>query len=169
MKTLSSWRRMRKAANEGFSKSAVKGFYETQHTEAVILASDLLAHPAQWDRHYRRAPASTTLSVLYDYPTLKSEEDQNVKAINEFAERIFNAASNGSYLVHFFPWLRYVPSRSVPSMHHNHNRLIEIIQISLAKWKRDAEAWYKQDTATFERLFKTVEANIVRLFLRDVR
>ncbi|KAH9983997.1 hypothetical protein BJV77DRAFT_1039925 [Russula vinacea] len=57
-----------------FSKSAVKGFYETQNTEAVILASDLLAHPAQWDRHYRRAPASTTLSLLYGNPTLKSKK-----------------------------------------------------------------------------------------------
>jgi hypothetical protein len=108
---LFSWRRMRNTANQGFSKSAVKGFYETQNTEAVILASDLLAQPAQWDRHYRRAPASTTLSILYGYPTLKSEEDPIVKAINEFAERIFNAASNGTYLVHFFPWLRYLPSR----------------------------------------------------------
>ena len=102
---------MRNAANKGFSKSAVKGFYEMQNTEAVILASDLLAHPAQWDRHYRRAPASTTLSLLYGNPTLESEEDPIVKAINEFAERIFNAASNGAYLAHFFPWLRYLPSR----------------------------------------------------------
>ncbi|KAH9987345.1 cytochrome P450 [Russula vinacea] len=129
------WRRMRKVANEEFSKSSVKGFYETQNTEAVLLASDLLASPKRWDRHFRRAPASTTLTVLYGYPTLKSEQDPIVVAINEFAER--------TYLVHFFPWLRYLPS-------------------GLAKWKRDAEAWYKQDTAMFERLFQTVEANIAK-------
>ena len=102
---------MRKAADEGFSKSSVKGFYETQNTEAVLLASDMLAHPPQWDRHFRRAPASTTLSVLYGYPTLKSGQDPFVVAINEFAERVFKAASTGTYLVHFFPWLRYLPSR----------------------------------------------------------
>ena len=32
---------------------------------------------------------------------------------------------------------------------------------SLAKWKRDAEAWYKQDTAMFEGLLRAVEANVV--------
>ena len=54
-------------------------------------------------------------------------------------------------------------------MHQNYNRLInKPSQKSLAKWKRDAEAWYKQDTAMFERLFQTVEANIVRLFLKDL-
>ena len=101
---------MRKVANEEFSKSSVKGFYETQNTEAVLLASDLLASPKRWDRHFRRAPASTTLTVLYGYPTLKSEQDPIVVAIDEFAERIFTAASTGTYLVHFFPWLRYLPS-----------------------------------------------------------
>ena len=33
----------------------------------------------------------------------------------------------------------------------------------MAKWKRDAEASYKQDTAMFEDLFQTVEANVVRM------
>jgi hypothetical protein len=50
-------------------------------------------------------------------------------------------------------------------MHHNHNRLIKKSSKSLAKWKRDAEAWYKQDTAMFEGLFRKAEANVVRLFL----
>jgi hypothetical protein len=102
---------MRKAANEGFSKSSVKGFYETQITEAVLLASDLLVGPAQWDQHFRRAAASMTLSVLYGYPTLKSEQDHIVVAINDFAERLFKAAFMGAHLVHFFPWLRHLPSR----------------------------------------------------------
>jgi len=65
-----SWRRMRKAANEKLSTSSVKGFYETQMTEAVLQACDLLAEPARWDRHFRRTAASMTLSVVYGYPTL---------------------------------------------------------------------------------------------------
>jgi hypothetical protein len=102
---------MRKAANDGFSKSSAKEFYETQITEAVLQASDLLVGPAQWDSHFRRAAASTTLSVLYGYPTLKSEQDHIVVAFNDFAERLFKAAAIGSYLVHFLPWLRHLPSR----------------------------------------------------------
>ena len=34
----------------------------------------------------------------------------------------------------------------------------------MAKWKRDAEAWYRQDTALFEDLFHMVEANVVRMW-----
>ena len=33
------------------------------------------------------------------------------------------------------------------------------------KWKRDAEAWYKHDSETFEGLFHPVEANVVRISL----
>ncbi|KAF8485186.1 cytochrome P450 [Russula ochroleuca] len=138
-----TWRRMRRAANEGFSKSSVKTFYETQITEAVLLASDLLVGPAQWDQHFRRASASLTLSVLYGYPTLRSEQDHVLVAIKDFADRLFKAAFTGAHLVHFFPWLRHLPS-------------------SLAKWKRDAEAWYKQDTAMFGGLLHMAEANAAK-------
>ena len=106
-----SWRRLRRATNEGFSKSSVRKFYETQMTEAVLLASDLLGSPARWDQHFRRAATSTTLSVFYGYPTLMSEEDSNVEAINDFAERLFKAAFMGAHPVQFFPWLRHLPSR----------------------------------------------------------
>jgi hypothetical protein len=106
-----SWRRMRRASNEGFSKSSVKTFYETQTTEAALLASDLLAGPARWDRRFRRAAASLILSVLYGYPTLKSEQGHIVDAIDDCAGRLFKAASMGAHLVQFLPWLRHLPSR----------------------------------------------------------
>ena len=102
---------MRKAADEGFSRSSIKGFYETQITEAVLLASDLLASPKRWDGHFRRAAASMTLSILYGYPTLKSEQDPVVVAITDFADRLLKAAFMGAHLVQFFPWLRYLPTR----------------------------------------------------------
>lgn len=75
---------MRKAANEKLSTSSVKGFYETQMTEAVLQACDLLAEPAQWDRHFHRTAASMTLSVVYGYPTLVSQQDLIVRTINDF-------------------------------------------------------------------------------------
>ena len=79
--------------------------------EAILLATDMLVGPARWDQHFRRNTASTTLTVLYGYPTLKSEQDHIVVAINDFAERLFKATSIGSHLVHFLPWLRHFPSR----------------------------------------------------------
>ncbi len=106
-----SWRRLRMATNEVLSKRAVKGFYETQMTESVLQAGGLLYSPGRWDQHFRRAATSMTLSILYGYPTLKSEEDHNVEAVNDFAERLFKAVVMGAHLVQFFPWLRHVPSR----------------------------------------------------------
>ena len=108
---LLSWRRMRKAANEGFSKSLAKKFHEKQMSEAVILACDCLVKPAQVDKHLRRAAASMVLSVVYGCPTIMSEQDQTIKAANDFASRLTSAAYPGAYLVEFLPWMRHIPSR----------------------------------------------------------
>jgi hypothetical protein len=35
---------------------------------------------------------------------------------------------------------------------------------SLAKWKRDAEAYCKQDSTMFEGFLRTAEENFVRMF-----
>ena len=48
---------------------------------------------------------------------------------------------------------------------HRNRLTFKIILKSLAKWKRDAGAWYRHDTATFEGLFHPVEANVVRMCL----
>jgi hypothetical protein len=101
---------MRKAASERLTKTSVKGFCETQMTEAVLQASDLLVSPERWDQHFRRAAASTILSVLYGYPTLKSGQDHILDGIDDFSQRLSKHASMGAHLVQFFPWLRHLPS-----------------------------------------------------------
>ena len=55
---------MRKAANEKLSTSSVKGFYDTQMKESVLHACKLLDEPARWDRHFRRAAVSMSLSTV---------------------------------------------------------------------------------------------------------
>ena len=110
-KNIFSQRRMRKASNEKLSTSSVKGFYETQKKEAVLQACDLLDEPARWDRHFRRAAALMSLSAVYGYPTLTSEQDNVVVVVNEFTEPIFKAVYMGAHLVEFFPWLQHLPSR----------------------------------------------------------
>ena len=114
-----SYRRMRKAASEKLSTSSVKEFYETQMTEAVVQACDMLDKPARWDRHFRRAAASATLSVIYGHPSLTSDQDHIFRVINDFSERIFFAVPMGAHLVEFFPWLRHLPSRWVPLLKHS--------------------------------------------------
>ncbi|KAI0255208.1 cytochrome P450 [Lactifluus subvellereus] len=135
------WRGMRKSAEESFTKGSVKQFHEKQTTEAVLLTSEWLAKPAQWNQQFRRSAASTMLSIVYDHLTITSEQDHTVDLINDFADRLTSAAYPGAHLVEFFHWMRYIPSR-------------------LAKWKRDAENWYKQDSAMLEGLFETVKINV---------
>jgi hypothetical protein len=105
---------MRKATHEGFNKGVIKDFHETQTKEALLLAAAGLAEPAQWDKHLRRAAASMILSVVYDQPTLKSEQDHSVKLINDFVERLGRATYPGAHLVEFFPWMLHIPSRHEP-------------------------------------------------------
>jgi hypothetical protein len=75
---------MRRAADEGFNKGSVKVFYEKQTAEVVLLVYDWLSQPAQWDRHLRRAAGSMIMSIVYDYPTITSEHDHTVDAVDDF-------------------------------------------------------------------------------------
>jgi hypothetical protein len=107
-----SWRGMRKSAEESFTKGSVKQFHEKQTTEAVHLTSEWLAKSAQWNQHLRRSAASTMLSIVYDHPTITSEQDHHtVDLINDFADRLTSAAYPGAHLAEFFHWMRYIPSR----------------------------------------------------------
>ncbi|KAH9035792.1 cytochrome P450 [Lactarius pseudohatsudake] len=136
------WRRMRRAAHEGLSKSVVS-FKTAQFNEAVVLASGLLDQPATMDNHLRRAAASMIMSVTYDTPPIVSELDPGITAINDFVARVLRAALPGAHFVEFFPWMRHIPSR-------------------FAKWKRDAEYWYEKDSAMFESLFNSVREKMSR-------
>jgi hypothetical protein len=102
---------MRRAAHEGLSKYVVESYKTAQFTEAVLLASGLLAQPAMMDDHIRRSAASMIMSVTYDKPPIVSELDSSVKAINDVVARLTRAALPGAHFVEFFPWMRYIPNR----------------------------------------------------------
>ena len=66
--------------------------------------------------------------------------------VAEFVARCSLAALPGTYLVEFFPWMRYIPS-------------------SIAKWKRVAEEHHAVDSVKFMSLYEEVENRVVsRLF-----
>jgi hypothetical protein len=102
---------MRKAASEGFNKGSVKRFHERQLVEAVLIASDCLAKPAQWNRHFRRGAVSIVMSLVYGNPPITSENGNDVDAINDLTDRLTRAAYPGAHLVEFFTWMRHIPSR----------------------------------------------------------
>ncbi|KAI0049923.1 cytochrome P450 [Auriscalpium vulgare] len=135
------WRRMRRAAHEALSSTAIKDFYDVQRKEAILLASHVLADASGRDSHFRRATASSFLSIIYDLPTIQSEHDVNLMKVEHHIDRHVKASAPGAHLVEIFTWMRFLPSW-------------------MAKWKREAEKWYERDSAMFEGLVDQVQANL---------
>jgi hypothetical protein len=127
---------MRKATHEGFNKGVVKDFHESQTREALLLAAGGLAEPAQWDKHIRRAAASMVLSVVYGQPAIKSEQDPNVKLINNFVQRLARAAYPGAHLVEFFPWMLYISSRHVLRYINRYRAVSDLKQVCKVEARR---------------------------------
>ncbi|KAH9066041.1 cytochrome P450 [Lactarius deliciosus] len=130
-------RRFRRAAVEGFSKSAVQHFHPIQNREATILALALLKSPPNLEKHFHRHGSSIMLSVNYDFPPVESENDPGVVGVETHVRRLLREMNPGARLVENLPWLRYIPSR-------------------FSKWKRDAQYWFIQDSLMFQRLLGKV-------------
>ncbi|SRR5258708_16768034 len=105
---------MRRAAQEALTKVAVQRYHPILTKEATMLASGLLAIPEKRDQHFQRAVASTMMSILYDFPTFTSTQDNAVQDTSRALNSSLRAVA-GTSLVEFFPWMIYVPQRSVLS------------------------------------------------------
>jgi hypothetical protein len=53
------------------------------------------------------------MSILYDYPTLETEDDKTLKEIHAYNDRGSKASAPGAYLVEALPWMLYIPDRFV--------------------------------------------------------
>lgn len=135
------WRRSRRAAHQCLTKSAVLDYRNVLCKEGVLLASALLADPGAPENHFKRSAASATMSIVYDYPTLETDNDTNVKQIFAFADRISEAAAPGTYLVELFPWMLYIPER-------------------FARWKSEGNRHFRQFNTLFESLFNRVRRDL---------
>ncbi|KZT29047.1 cytochrome P450 [Neolentinus lepideus HHB14362 ss-1] len=138
-----TWRRLRKAAHEGFHKGVVHRYQPTQFKEAVLLTSGVLSDPDSWEAHLRRTAASSIMSVVYATPPILSEQEPSIKSINDFVARVTRAALPGAHLVEFFPWMVHIPAK-------------------LAKWKHDAQESFIKDSVMFEGLFKGVQRRMTQ-------
>src|SRR6266581_4666422 len=105
---------MRKAAREALNKGVIKNdHHPVLLKEAVILASGLVANPASWNDHIRRATASAIVAMIYDKEPLESTKDPVIAWLHGIVDRISKAAMPGAHLVEFFTWMRYIPPRQV--------------------------------------------------------
>ena len=161
-----SWRRMRRAAQEALTKTAVRRYHPIQTKEATIMALALLSNPKNLDQHFQRAAASMMTSICYDLPTLTSEQDKAIQDISRPLNSSLRAAV-GTSLVEFFPWMIYVPQRS--RLFSAILRMHLTIADSLAKWKREALKQSAGRTEMFLRLFNHVKVDIVRPLMQICR
>ena len=105
---------MRRHSHEALTKRAVQNYHSIQMKESTILVSSLLKPSTnlQQDEHFKRLSASTIMSIVYDYPTILSENDHVLEKIERYNDRIAQAAALGSYFVDIFPWMKHIPKRS---------------------------------------------------------
>ena len=105
------WRRFRRVAVEGFSKSVVHKFHPIQGREAIMLALSMIKSPSDPEKHFQRHASSSMLSVNYHLPPVESEDDPVVVGVVKQMERLKHEMQPGTRLVEYFTWMRYIPSR----------------------------------------------------------
>ena len=159
--TVRRWRRTRRAAREGFTKPVVRNYHPILRKEAILLASALLLKPEAREKHFQRCVASATMSILYDYPTLKTENDKSLKQIHAFTDRVSEAASPGAHLVELFPWMMHIPDWSVLIFIGRFPQSASCNITRLAKWKREGKNYFEQHRRMYETLFDNVRQEIV--------
>ena len=131
------------------------------------MASELLRNPEAREKHFQRCTASATMSILYDYPTLETENDKTLEEIHAYIDRISKAATPGEHLVDVFPCMIHIPDRSVLISIGDFSH-ISRHSTSLAKWKREGKQYFKQHTRMFETLFNNVRHEVVREHSEDL-
>ncbi|KAJ6477499.1 cytochrome P450 [Mycena vulgaris] len=129
------WRRLRRATHEGLKQSRTPVFHPIQEREALVLARSILLEPDNWFSHMTRTAASTIMSIAYGLPPLVDNDDPAIHAVRAYTDRLAKAVSPGAYLVELLPWMRHLP-------------------IWAATWKRESMRHFKEDSITFEGLYR---------------
>jgi len=80
--------------------------------EVTISVSSFLAPSANLKRdgHFKRLAASSIMSIVCDYPTIKSEHDHTVDNFEKFDDRLGQALTTGSFSVDIFPGMKHIPN-----------------------------------------------------------
>ncbi|THU85080.1 cytochrome P450 [Dendrothele bispora CBS 962.96] len=135
------WRKMRRASEHALGLNASSNYYRAQTNESILLVYGILNQPNTWQSQIERASSSTSLSMVYDLPPLHSLNDPAVIFMNSFVECIGRVAMPGNFLVDMLSILEHLP-------------------LSLAKWKRDAEANFNKFSSKFEDMFSKVKNEV---------
>ena len=157
----SRWRRSRRAAHQSLTKSAVLDYHNILRKESVLLASALLADPGDSEKHFKLTAASAIMSIIYDYPSLETENEKNVKGVFAFTDRISEVVAPGAYLVELFPWMLHIPERSVLALMQYFSGSVAWLCFRFARWKYEGTQYFTQANTLFESLFNRVRRDLV--------
>ena len=163
-----SWRRTRRAAHEGLTKNAVRSYHTLLRKEGILLASALLASPRPHclEKHFQRTTASAAMSMLYDYPTLETENDKTLTEIHAFINRMSTASVPGAYFVDLFPWMMHIPERFVLTSMRYFTRSVLWCCLRFARWKSKGRRYFEHDNTMFQTLLNRVRSDVVCTYAR---
>ncbi|KAF9260433.1 cytochrome P450 [Marasmius fiardii PR-910] len=103
-----SWRLHRRTFHQFFRPQALSNYYDIQRKRTGLLIQKLLKSPENFFQHIRAHAGGITLEVVYGYQ-IQDNDDPHVKLAEDAMEG-FSATYAGSFLVDYFPILRYVPA-----------------------------------------------------------
>ena len=92
--------------------------------------------------NFYRAIAASITSIVYGNPLANNNLDDILNRIFEVVHRVHNATTKDKHLDEFIPSMLLLPDW-------------------IAKWKRDARAFYDQYTALFEGFYEDARLNMV--------
>ncbi|KAK7437041.1 hypothetical protein VKT23_018857 [Stygiomarasmius scandens] len=134
------WRLHRKLLHQYFQPRAVNAYHPFQRKEASVLLRKLLQSPDDLHSHVRQHAGSIILRVSYGM-TSQEDKDYYTVVANRAIQGLIQAANHGSYLVDFFPLLKYVPS-----------------WFPGAEFKRKAKVWAQYATELREGPWKKLQS-----------
>ncbi|KAF8904740.1 cytochrome P450 [Gymnopilus junonius] len=132
------WKKMRRAAHEGFNVRATKNYEPVLSREAAFATIQMLKSPKTWADHLNRVTAGGILAAVYGWPPLSDKAELFIENIHAHVSRLTESAAPGAHLVEIIPVLKYAP-------------------LWMAEWKREGMEWHQRETEIFEGLIKDVQ------------
>ena len=99
--------------------------------------------------------------MLYDYPTLETENDKTLSEIHAFIDRLSIAAVPGAYLVDVFPWMMHIPERFVVVSMTYSFLLVICYRVRFARWKAEGRRYFEHDNIMFQTLLHHDRSDMV--------
>ncbi|KAF7791631.1 hypothetical protein EIP86_002650 [Pleurotus ostreatoroseus] len=130
------WRKQRRAVHEAMNIRDVSAYNPTLEKAAVDLVSQLLNDKSgDWRQLCNRAIAAGVTSIVYGNILANKNLDEFLEQVFEVVHRLSNAAGKDRYMVEYIPSMLLLPDW-------------------MAKFKRDAAAFFQRFTALFEGLYE---------------